>query len=371
MMENNPQDFLLYRQVEVELERLANCGQLKKGGRIPGERVLAEKLGVARGTLRIALEALEKRNFLIRIPGKGTFLRDNGLTVRNIKIGFVFPEPEISLVFQQYSHYAISSEIWRGILEGCAFKGVTALFIPARKTDDPAENRKLFDRIKQDCNAVIFPGSEFEKLSELMKQENFPFSRAGSTAPCGVDYDREKAVRLAAKHLLGTGCRSVCLLTSNPLPDKVSWPTKQRIFREEFAAAGFPLDDDCFIDLACEDSQVLENLRQVIPADKPLPDAFFTATPIISFALLHIAAERHWKIPEEIQIMGYANNMSLRRTIPELSHIELPHAAIGRRAVELLTEKLIEKKHLPASTLLEGELIQGGTTRKTDFKSTI
>ena len=364
MMENNPQDFLLYRQVEVELERLANCGQLKKGGRIPGERVLAEKLGVARGTLRIALEALEKRNFLIRIPGKGTFLRDNGLTVRNIKIGFVFPEPEISLVFQQYSHYAISSEIWRGILEGCAFKGVTALFIPARKTDDPAENRKLFDRIKQDCNAVIFPGTEFAALSELMKQENFPFTRAGSTTGPGVDYDREKAVRLAAKHLLATDCRSVCLLTSNPFPDKVSWPTKQRIFREEFAAAGFPLDDDCFIDLACEDSQVLENLRQIIPADKPLPDAFFTATPIISFALLHIAAERHWKIPEEIQIMGYANNMSLRRTIPELSHIELPHATIGRRAVELLTDQLLEKHALPASILLEGELIQGETTKK-------
>ena len=320
--------------------------------------------------MRTALEALEKRNFLIRIPGKGTFLRDNGLTVRNIKIGFVFPEPEISLVFQQYSHYAISSEIWRGILEACAFKGLTALFIPARNTTDAAENRELFERIKKDCSAVVFPGSEFKNLSELMQQENFPFCRAGSAEHSGVDYDREKAVRLAAKHLLGTGCRSVCLLTSNPLPDKVSWPTKQRIFREEFAAAGFPLDDDCFIDLACEDSQVLENLRQVIPADKPLPDAFFTATPIISFALLHIAAERHWKIPEEIQIMGYANNMSLRRTIPELSHIELPHAAIGRRAVELLTDKLLERKHLPVSTLLEGELIQGGTTRITDLKST-
>ena len=363
-MENNPQDFLLYRQVEVELERLANCGQLKRGGRIPGERVLAEKLGVARGTLRIALEALEKRNFLIRIPGKGTFLRDNGLTLRNIKIGFVFPEPEISLVFQQYSHYAISSEIWRGILEGCAFKGVTALFIPARKTDDPAENRKLLDRIKQDCNAVIFPGSEFKKLSELMKQENFLFTRAGSTTGPGVDYDREKAVRLAAKHLLDTGCRSVCLLTSNPLPDRVSWPVKQKIFREEFASAGFPLNDNAFIDLACEDSQVLEHLRKFIPPEKELPDAFFTATPMISFALLHIAAERHWKIPEDVQIMGYANNMSMRRTIPELSHILLPHAAIGRKAVELLTDQLLEKHAQPASILLEGELIQGETTKK-------
>ena len=369
-MENKPQDFLLYRQVESELERLANCGQLKKGGRIPGERILAEKLGVARGTLRTALEALEKRNFLIRIPGKGTFIRDNGLTIRNIKIGFVFPEPEISLVFQEYSHYAISSEIWRGILESCALKGLTALFIPARKTNDAAENRNLFERIKKDCSAVVFPGNEFKELAELMQEENFPFSRAGSTGQSGVDYDREKAVRLAAKHLLGTGCRSVCLLTSNPLPDRVSWPVKQRIFREEFASAGFPLDDNAFIDLACEDSLVLEHLRKIIPPDKKLPDAFFTATPIISFALLHLAAERHWKIPEEIQIMGYANNMSLRRTIPELSHIELPHAAIGRRAVELLTDKLLERKHLPVSTLLEGELIQGGTTRITDLKST-
>ena len=92
---------------------------------------------------------------------------------------------------------------------------------------------------------------------------------------------------------------------------------------------------------------------------------------MISFALLHIAAERHWKIPEDVQIMGYANNMSMRRTIPELSHIELPHAAIGRKTVELLTDQLLEKHALPASILLEGVLIQGGTTRKIDFKSTI
>lgn len=359
-------EILLYRKVERELEERLKKGILKRGSRIPGERQLANELQVSRGTLRSALEELEKRNFLLRVPGKGTFIRDNGMTVRNITIGYLFPEPEISLVFQNYSNYAINSEVWRGIMECCAARGVVASFIPAQSHGSAKTNREILARLREKCSAVILPSHEFEELAELLTQENFPFcfTDLSERFPC-IFYDVAGAAAAAASKLLSNRCRSVIMLSLNKSRRKntfSTWETKVEIFKSKFKAAGFPIPEENIIELPCEDMEILSALRKILPEDRPLPDSFFTATPMVSFGLLHIAAERHWPIPEKVQIMGYANNMNIRRTIPELTYIELPHAAIGRRAVEHLTEKILSGREIPRKTILEATLIQGETT---------
>ena len=359
-------EILLYRKVERELEERLKKGILKRGSRIPGERQLANELQVSRGTLRSALEELEKRNFLLRVPGKGTFIRDNGMTVRNMTIGYLFPEPEISLVFQNYSNYAINSEVWRGIMECCAARGAVAAFIPAQSHGSEKTNREILARLREKCSAVILPSHEFEELAELLTQENFPFCFTDFTERFPhIFYDVEGAATEAARKLLRNRCRSVIMLSLNqssktPLPS--TWETKVEVFKREFAAAGYPIPGENIIELPCKDSGLLTALREILPEDRPLPDSFFTATPMVSFGLLHIAAERHWQIPEKVQIMGYANNMNMRRTIPELTYIELPHAAIGRTAVDHLIGKILSGREIPRETILEATLIQGETT---------
>lgn len=363
-MADKKQDFLLYRKVELQLENMLKEGVLKKGGRIPGERQLSEMLSVSRGTLRNALEELEKRQFLLRVPGKGTYIQDKGMTVRNIRIGYIFPEPEISLVYQNYGNYAINSEVWRGIMQCCAVRGITASFIPVPAHGSQEVNRKSFERIKNECSGVILPSREFTELAELLAEEGFPFCFTAKVPSFPhVFYDVEKGVTTAAGKLLACGCRSVKLfsLESNPLSWN-TWETKVKVFKREFAAAGFPIPEENIIELSGQETGILEKLRQALPENVPLPDSIFTATPIISFALLHIATERHWKLPEDVQIMGYANNMNMRRTIPLLTHIELPHAAIGAAAVDNLAECLFSGRKIPEKTILEATLIQGETT---------
>ena len=76
----------------------------------------------------------------------------------------------------------------------------------------------------------------------------------------------------------------------------------------------------------------------------------------------------HWvKIksfsPGKVQILGYANDMNMRRTIPELTCVRLPHAAIGRTAADHLANFVLNGTPIPAQTLLEAELVPGETTR--------
>ncbi|MEL7480786.1 MAG: GntR family transcriptional regulator [Pseudomonadota bacterium] len=51
------------------------AGHLEEGSRLPPERVLAQKLGVAVGTLRRALGELERQGLLKRIQGSGNYIQ--------------------------------------------------------------------------------------------------------------------------------------------------------------------------------------------------------------------------------------------------------------------------------------------------------
>src|SRR3954447_21724514 len=60
------------------LERELREDRWQPGERLPTERVLAERYGVARNTLRRALEALERGGLIVPAVGRGTFRTREG-----------------------------------------------------------------------------------------------------------------------------------------------------------------------------------------------------------------------------------------------------------------------------------------------------
>jgi GntR family transcriptional regulator len=65
----------LYTVVERHLLREIMAGRLADGARLPPEREMAAEFGVAVGTLRRALAALEERGLLDRRHGSGNYIR--------------------------------------------------------------------------------------------------------------------------------------------------------------------------------------------------------------------------------------------------------------------------------------------------------
>lgn len=65
----------LYMQVCDLLEREVNAKIRLDGERLPPERILAKELGIAVGTLRLALAELTRRGMLERIQGSGNYIR--------------------------------------------------------------------------------------------------------------------------------------------------------------------------------------------------------------------------------------------------------------------------------------------------------
>ncbi|MER6350706.1 winged helix-turn-helix domain-containing protein [Streptomyces sp. NPDC001634] len=65
-----------YVQVADHIAGQIADGILQPGARLEGERELAEKLGVAVGTLRRAMEELRERGLVVTLPAKGTYVAE-------------------------------------------------------------------------------------------------------------------------------------------------------------------------------------------------------------------------------------------------------------------------------------------------------
>ena len=68
----------LYEQVADHIDGLISTGKLKVGDRLPPERELAERLGVARGVVREAVRLLSVKGMVTVEPGRGTFIVERG-----------------------------------------------------------------------------------------------------------------------------------------------------------------------------------------------------------------------------------------------------------------------------------------------------
>lgn len=65
---------LIYMQVVNHLAGRIESGQLAPGSRLPAERELSGFYGVAYDTIRRAMNELRKRELIVTVHGRGTFV---------------------------------------------------------------------------------------------------------------------------------------------------------------------------------------------------------------------------------------------------------------------------------------------------------
>ncbi|MCK0471338.1 FadR/GntR family transcriptional regulator [Halalkalibacter sp. APA_J-10(15)] len=64
-----------YLEIITQIQGIIEADQLSEGDRLPSERELSERLGVARSSVREALRALELLEFIETRRGEGTFMK--------------------------------------------------------------------------------------------------------------------------------------------------------------------------------------------------------------------------------------------------------------------------------------------------------
>lgn len=71
----------IYKQLVEQLTRMIKSGELKPGDKLPTERDLAEKLCIARGTVKKAYKELSDNNIIEVIHGSGSYVYNERETI--------------------------------------------------------------------------------------------------------------------------------------------------------------------------------------------------------------------------------------------------------------------------------------------------
>ncbi|MDD5598472.1 MAG: GntR family transcriptional regulator, partial [Victivallaceae bacterium] len=177
----------LSAQVSERLIQDIRSGRIKPGKRMPGERQLAQRFGISRGTVIEALNLLESQNYIERVPAKGTFVADDvNHELSMVKIAFPFPEASISpSTLGPLENWGIVSEVYRGMIDEAGRQNAEISFL---HFDEAVTEIQLARQLRRldNIDAAIFIGYQLSRLQQALRKD-MKICVSIDSAPVAVD----------------------------------------------------------------------------------------------------------------------------------------------------------------------------------------
>ncbi len=308
-------------------------GKYQPGFRLPKELDFSKELGVAKITLRSALEKLENDGLVKRVPGKGTFIsKDN--TSNKILImltqqagvhmphNYILPGIEGAATEQKFETEICFIEYLRklpfddalNILKGKNLRAVILLSSSCMQ-DDP----EVMMLRKLNIPTIIPHGEYHDRLT------GFPLMYVA----------HRQAMRSSLEYLAGHGHRRIKLISFRP-NDFRGWKQDELpgLFRE------LGLDDDGNLTYQAANF-VKDEIRAAVDAilaDGRPPTAIQCFSDFYAIETIDYLHEKGIRVPQDIAVMGYCGYPGGTFLKPSLSTIDFNYSGIGRAAVKVLLE---------------------------------
>jgi DNA-binding LacI/PurR family transcriptional regulator len=169
-----------------------------------------------------------------------------------------------------------------------------------------------------------------------------------------VVVDNLEGARAAVDHLIRLGHRRIGHVAG--LPSIPSTGERLAGYRAALEAAGIPLDPA----LVRHGNSKHESGRDLTGELLDLPDpptALFTGNNLITLGALETIHGRGRRIPEDLALVGFDDMYWAISLNPPLTAVSQPGYEIGRRAAELLFQRVAEPDRPPAKVVLRTTLV--------------
>ncbi len=182
--------------------------------------------------------------------------------------------------------------------------------------------------------------SEIEHLRDLMDAE-IPmvlFDRKIETGDFNsVVIDNYDGAYQATSHLVEQGCRKIIHLAGK---DTVSiFSERRRGFEAALREHGLPILPQSSMPFNDDDPCDIKLLSRLLQSNDR-PDAIFANGDIAALVALNLLTEMGVKVPEEVAVIGFGNNLFCSHLQPSLSSISQSSQEVGKMAAELLLWQL-------------------------------
>ncbi|WP_316837312.1 LacI family DNA-binding transcriptional regulator [Pedobacter nutrimenti] len=141
----------------------------------------------------------------------------------------------------------------------------------------------------------------------------------------------------AVEHLIETGKKKIAHLTG-PETLKVCNNRKRGYF-DALKKYDIPIDEELVLHYDLNLAQVRIYLNHFLAMD-PRPDALFCVNDPTAVEVIKLLKAKGIKIPEEIAVVGFSNDLVSTFIEPQLTTVEQPIDQLGRTAVALLVDQI-------------------------------
>jgi GntR family transcriptional regulator, arabinose operon transcriptional repressor len=328
-----------YMQIKIDIESKITSGHYTTGDRIPSENELASQYGVSVITSRKALELLVHDGLIHREKGRGSFVK--------AKPSMRSGDSHQDIVTFILLSYDFSDSSTMQLIKG-AYTVLTEKkksMIVEYSKDQPDREAAILDKCIMDRSAGVLlfstdPEKNIDRLAAL-NAENIPFvlvDRGITQFPVNIVscYNLDGAYRIA-KHLLQTGHERILFIGNNSpiLTEKLRYQGLEMALRERglehdarWTIHDFSRHPLVFLEIVAEHH----------------PTAIMCVNDLVACKVTEILRENKISVPQDISVTGFDDADIAKYNLPRLTTVRQDFFEIGRRAAELLMER-IDNRH--------------------------
>lgn len=159
----------------------------------------------------------------------------------------------------------------------------------------------------------------------------------------------------ATRHLLEQGYRRIAHFSG---PQHLNiYKLRRQGYEDALREHNLPIEEELIIasDMTMEDGHA--GMRQLLALPQP-PDAVFSASDFSLAGALRVLGERGLRVPQDMGLVGFSNELFSRLTSPMLTSIDQHCELMGRSATGLLLQIMDEREQhfAPRHVVLQPEL---------------
>lgn len=178
--------------------------------------------------------------------------------------------------------------------------------------------------------------------------------------------DREGA-KLGVTHMLKTGCKRIAIITTKDFFPVSKMRTKGYI--EALESFDIKVDSDLILKLdyidRC-DEQSVAKIKYFLKSNPDI-DGVFTVNELFAVKAARILNDFDRKIPEDVSIVCFSDGELSQNFVPSLTAVSQPGESMGRKAAELLINKLErpeEETEEYTTAFIDTSMIERESTRR-------
>jgi DNA-binding LacI/PurR family transcriptional regulator/DNA-binding transcriptional regulator YhcF (GntR family) len=382
----------LYSQLKATLEQDIDQGRLQPGDRMPSEFELAHNFKVSRTTARQALQQLCEAGLVLRIQGKGTFVRDlsqdpspsaknkngNGASTEAGAAAAaprLRPPQAVRLVsFRDGEDIGFDrsfQNLVQGVEREARERGYDLILSSCLDTRDDLD--LLLER-RAESGLILIGEFRHGFAAELARRGipavvvDDPVARGESVD--GVFVDHKLAARQATQMLIDEGHQVLAYMGGARFCDGGSvteWNTSMlrcEGFREALKDAGLSLSEDhVLVEYATQRHGCLAARRILDRIHKPT--AFVAFSPSLALGVLAAADEKGLNVPDDLSLVTFSDvERVCFKGERSFSAVWNNAHTMGRQAVQLLSDRLDQPSRPPKAVAVPIETWAGDTCAK-------